>query len=123
MQRTDIQALAAAYTSGEYTQDANTRGALDRYDIQYHDTEETIKKENAAQMLKESNIPYMKDGEVETLNRLYVQNQPHYSSSLSNPVLLLERIHPKKRKYENGVYVPDYENTILLSALRPKLKE
>ena len=123
MQRTDIQDLAAAYSSGEYTADANTRGALDRYDIQYHDTEETIKKEYAAQMLKESNIPYLKDGEINELNRLYVQNQPHHSSGLSNPVLLLERIHPRNRKYENGIYVPDYENSILLSALRPKLKE
>ena len=123
MQRTDIQDLAAAYTRGEYTEDTNTRGALDRYDIQYHDTEETIKKEYAAQMLKESNIPYMKDGEMNELNRLYVQNQPHHSSGLSNPVLLLERIHPRNRKYENGIYVTDYENSILLSALRPKLKE
>lgn len=123
MQRTDIQDLAAAYSSGEYTQDTNTRGALDRYDIQYHDTEETIKKEYAAQMLDERNIPYVKDGEENKLNRLFVQNQPHYSSSTSSPVLLLERIHPKNRKYENGIYVPDYENTILLSALRPKLKQ
>ena len=123
MQRTDIQDLAAAYKSGEYTQDTNTRGALDSYDTLYHDSEETIKRENASQMLQESNIPYIIDGEANELNRLYVQNQPHYSSSLSNPVLLLERIHPNKRKYENGIYVPDYENTILLSAARPKLKQ
>ena len=123
MERTDIQDLAAAYSSGEYTADTSTKGALDRYDIQYHDTEETIKKEFGSQMLKESNIPYVKDGEVNELNRLYVQNQPHHSSSLSNPVLLLERIHPTKRIYENGTYVPDYENSILLSALRPKLKQ
>ena len=122
MKKKHIQSTASMYEKGVYSYNSNTRGMSDRYNIQYHESEASIKKDYAPLMLKESNIPYIKDGRIKKLHRLYVQNQPHYSKSSKTPVLLIEKTSPQNVKDQQTKFIPSYEESIILSSLRPKFK-
>ena len=123
MKKKNIQSTASMYKKGEYSYDNNTRGMSDRYNIQYHESEDSIKKDYAPLMLKESNIPYIKNGRINKLHRLYVQNQPHYSKSSKTPVLLIEKTSPQNIKNQQTKFIPSYEESIILSSLRPEFKK
>jgi hypothetical protein len=121
LQSKDFQDIAAAYKTGSYNKPTQqTKGNMDKYDIQYHATQETIEKEYASLMLTKSPIPFISKGEQKELPRLRVQNQPHYSKELKSPTLLLERIPPTKHNLLSKNKVPTYVESVYLSKLRPQ---
>lgn len=79
----------------------------DNYNIRYHVTEDLLRKKFPV-LLKEDIITFQKNGKTHEITRLPAQNRATY-------------FEPGE-KYSVSNYVPNYEETIILSKKRNELK-